>query len=135
MNSFAERVECPMVMTTKGVPDAHSFTGETSMAHGILIQRTYTIERYHPEYSHAANAKTRLVSTKPLAPWFIIQASPPDSMVISTLSIDPKRRYAARPIVPDILLWLRWHSVRDVPATYGSSGTTALCSLPSANLR
>jgi hypothetical protein len=81
-----------MVMTTKGVPDAHSFTGETSMAHGILIQRTYTIERYHPEYSHAANAKTRLVSTKPLAALVIIQAPPPDSMVISTLTSHRLRR-------------------------------------------
>ena len=126
MNSFAEWVECPMVMTTEGVPDAHSFTRETSMAHGILIQRTYTIERYHPEYSHAANAKTRLVSIKPFATLVIIQAAPPDSMVTSTLSIDTKRRYAARPTVPDILLWLRWHSVRDVPATYGGSGATAL---------
>ena len=127
MNSFAEWVECPMVMTTKGVPDAHSFTGETSMAQGILIQRTYTIgRRHHPEYSHAANAKTRLVSTKPLSTLVIIQAPPPDSKVISTLSIDPKRRYAARPADPDILLWLGWHSVRDVPATYGGSGATAL---------
>jgi hypothetical protein len=29
MNSFAERVECPMVMTINGVGDAHSFMPDT----------------------------------------------------------------------------------------------------------